>query len=110
MSIKDIANLGKMLAQFLARFACCFSRVEGRALLAVYVNGLLSDVQRKNAEAIALYQSIAPRTLQRFLESIVWAEQKLRDRCQEIIAAEHVGPEAIGSIEIGVKKSQVEAI
>jgi hypothetical protein len=78
MSIKDIAKLGKLLAQFLGLFAFCFARPEGRGLLKVYVQGLLSEVQRKNVEAIALDQSVAPRTLQRFLESIVWDEQKLR--------------------------------
>lgn len=106
MSIKDIAKLGKLLAQFLTNFACCFTRPAGRALLHVYVRGLLSDVQRKNAEAIALDQNVAPRTLQRFLESIVWDEQKLRDRCQQIIATEHASPEAIGCIdETGTAKS-----
>jgi len=106
MSVKDIAKLGKLLAQFLAGFACCFARCQGRVLLAVYVRGLLSNVQRKNAEAIALDQSVAPRTLQRFLESIVWDEQKLRNRCQHIIATEHASPEAIGAIdETGTAKS-----
>jgi SRSO17 transposase len=106
MDIKDIAKLGKLLAQFLTRFASCFARVEGRFLLSVYVNGLLSDVQRKNAEAIALFQDVAPRNLQRFLESIVWNEGALRDRCQQIIATEHADPEAIGSIdETGTAKS-----
>ena len=106
MSVKDIAKLGKLLAQFLAGFACCFARPQGRSLLNVYVRGLLSDVQRKNAEAIALDQKVAPRTLQRFLESIVWDEQKLRDRCQQIVATEHASPEAIGCIdETGTAKS-----
>jgi hypothetical protein len=54
MTPKDIARLGKFLAPFLIRFADCFARPAGRALLQVYVRGLLSDVQRKNAEAIAL--------------------------------------------------------
>jgi len=106
MSIKDIAKLGKLLGQFLARFSDCFARVEGRMLLSVYVRGLLSSVQRKNAEAIALHQGVAPRTLQRFLESIVWDEQKLRDRCQTIIATEQSRPEAIGCVdETGTAKS-----
>ena len=70
------------------------------------MRGLLSDVQRKNAEAIALDQNVAPRTLQRFLESIVWDEQKLRDRCQQIVVAEHAHPDAIGCIdETGTAKS-----
>ena len=106
MSVKDIAKLGKLLAQFLAGFACCFARPQGRALLLIYVRGLLSDVQRKNVEAIALDQNIAPRTLQRFLESIVWDEQRLRDRCQQIVASEHASSEAIGCIdETGTAKS-----
>ena len=68
--------------------------------------GLLSDVQRKNAEAIALDQNVAPRALQRFLESIVWDEQMLRDRCQQIVATEHAHPDAIGCIdETGTAKS-----
>lgn len=106
MSVKDIAKLGKLLAQFLAFFTSCFARTEGRALLQVYVKGLLSDVQRKNAEAIALDQGVAPRTLQRFLESIVWDEQKLRDQCQKMVATEHRHPQAIGCIdETGTTKS-----
>ncbi len=99
MSVHDIAKLGE-------KFACCFDRPAGRMLLLIYVRGLLSDVQRKKAEAIALDQNIAPRTLQRFLESIVWNEQMLRDRCQQIIAIEHACPEAIGCIdETGTAKS-----
>ena len=106
MSVKHIAKLGQMLAQFLQIFACCFVRPAGRALLDVYVRGLLSNVPRKNVEAIALDQRVAPRTLQRFLESIVWDEQKLRDRCQQIVATQHAHAEAIGCIdETGIAKS-----
>ena len=106
MNVKDIANLGRMLARFLACFGDCFARTAGRELLEVYVRGLLSDVRRKNTEAIALDQGVAPRTLQRFLESIVWDEQKLRDRCQEMVANEHANLEAIGCIdETGIAKS-----
>lgn len=41
-----------------------------------------------------------------FLESIKWDEQKLRDRCQQIVAREHAHDEAIGTIdESGTAKS-----
>jgi SRSO17 transposase len=106
MSLQDIAALGKLLAQFLSLFADCFRRPAGRLLLAVYVRGLLSHVQRKNVEALALAQRVAPRTLQRFLESIRWDEERLRDRCQRLVAAEHADPEALGLIdETGTTKS-----
>ena len=84
MTLQDIASLRVLLAQFLALFANCFARPAGRRLLAAFVQGLLSDVQRKNAEAIALHQGEAPRTMQRFLESIVWDHDLLRDQCQQI--------------------------
>lgn len=106
MSVNDIAKLGRLLAQFLANFAACFPRSAGRSLLSVYVRGLLSDVQRKNVEAMALDQAVAPRTLQRFLESIVWDEQMLRDGCQQLVATEHASPDAIGCVdETGTAKS-----
>ena len=106
MSLQDIASLGKLLAQFLGLFADCFTRSAGRRLLQIYVQGLLGDVQRKNVEAMALDQNVAPRTLQRFLESIRWDHDLLRDRCQRIIAAEHSAADAIGCIdETGTAKS-----
>lgn len=106
MSVKDIAKLGRLLGQFLTLFADCFARLEGRQLLLIYVRGLLSDVQRKNVEAMALDQKVPPRTLQRFLSDIVWDHLMLRDRCQKLIAAEHAHPQAIGTIdETGMTKS-----
>jgi len=87
------------------------SRREGRDLLWVYVKGQLSDLHRKTAEAIALKFATAPRTLQRFLESIKWDEEKLRDRCQQIVVRDHAHPEAIGAVdESGVGKSGQETV
>jgi SRSO17 transposase len=106
MSLQDIASLGKMLAQFLALFASCFHGTKGRSLLAVYVRGLLSDVQRKNVEAIALDQGVKPRTLQRFLESIKWNHDEALLLCQKLIATDHADRHAIGVIdETGTAKS-----
>ena len=106
MTITQIAMLGTELIAFLRKFADGFVRQEGRQLLWVYVQGLLSGLHRKTAEAIALQFDKAPRTLQRFLESIKWNEELLRDRCQQIVAQDHAHAEAIGIIdESGVAKS-----
>ena len=106
MTLKQIAALGRELVAFLERFEDCFGRSEPRELLHVYVQGQLSDLHRKTAEAIALRFHTAPRTLQRFLESIKWDEEKLRDRCQQIVAKDHAHPEAIGIVdESGTTKS-----
>lgn len=111
MTLKQIAALGRELVLFLGLFADCFGRREGRELLGVYVKGQLSDVHRKTAEGIALRFGEAPRTLQRFLESIKWDEEKMRDRCQKIVATEHAHPEAIGVVdESGVAKSGKDTV
>ena len=111
MTLKQIAALGRKLTLFLALFGDCFRGRNGRGLLRVYVQGQLSDIQRKNAEAIALEFNTAPRTLQRFLESIKWDEEQLRDRCQQIVAKDHAHPEAIGCVdESGTTKSGKQTV
>jgi SRSO17 transposase len=106
MTLQQIASMGKELAKFLALFWCCFRSRPGFALFEVYTQGLLSNVPRKNIEAIALEFGTAPRTLQRFVESIKWDETGVRDKCQRIIVREHAHEEAIGCVdESGTGKS-----
>ena len=111
MTLKQIASLGKELAKFLALFACCFRSRPGFALLTTYVQGLLSSLQRKNIEAIALEFGKRPRTLQRFVEAIKWDELGVRDHCQGLVAKEHAHEEAIGCIdESGTAKSGAHTV
>lgn len=106
MTLHEIKNLGRLIMSFLRLFAGCFESSSGRYLFAVYVKGQLSDIHRKNCEAIAVKFAVVPRTLQRFLESIKWKEEQLRDRCLEIVARDHAHREAIGLIyESGTTKS-----
>src|SRR5713226_418258 len=111
MTLKQIASLGKELAKFLALFACCFRSRPGFALCTIYVQGLLSSLQRKNVEAIALEFGKRPRTLQRFVESIKWDEARVRDDCQRLVAREHAHAEAIGCLdESGTAKSGIHTV
>lgn len=111
MTRQQIASLGRELAKFLALFVGCFRSRPGFALLRIYVQGLLSDLPRKNIEAIALESGKPPRTLQRVVESIKWDEAAVRDRGQRLVACEHGHPEAIGCIdESGTAKSGSETV
>ncbi len=106
MTLKELKCIGRELCLFLAMFADCFTSLAGRRLLKLYVQGQLSDVKNKNCEAIALKFGQPPRTLQRFLESIKWDEEQLRDRCQQIVARDHADEEAIATVdESGIAKS-----
>ena len=106
MTLKQVAGLGRKLVAFLGLFADCFGRREPRELLRVYVQGQLSNVHRKTAEGIGLEFGKAPRTVQRFLESIKWDEERFHDRCQQMVARDHGHAEAIGVVdESAVAKS-----
>ena len=106
MTLKELKSIGRELGVFLAMFASCFASFVGRRLLKIYVQGQLSDIKNKNCEAIALKFDQTPRTLQRFLESIKWNEEQVRDRCQQIVARDHAHQEAIGTVdESGIAKS-----
>jgi SRSO17 transposase len=106
MTLKQIRKMGKELTAFLGLFVGCFRSQPGFAVGRVYVQGLLSDIPRKNAEAIALEAGTPPRTLQRLLESIKWDEGAVRDQCQRLVGSEHAHAEAIGCIdESGTAKS-----
>jgi len=111
MTVSQIASLGKELTKYLALFVGCFRSQPGFALGRVYVQGLLSNIGRKNVEAIAMEFDTAPRTLQRLLESVKWDGPGVRDQCQQLVARTHAHPEAIGCIdESGTAKSGVETV
>lgn len=111
MTLGQIGKLGKELTKFLALFVGCFRSEPGFALSRVYVQGLLSNLKRKNVEAIALEFGTPPRTLQRLLESIKWDEKDVRDKGQQLVAHDHRHAEAIGCIdESGTAKSGGETV
>ena len=111
MTLKQIASLGRELVRFLTLFAACFRSRPGFALLRIYVQGLLLDLQRKNIEAMALELGKPPRTLQRFVESIKWDEAGVRNECQRLVARQHAHPEAIGCVdESGTAKSGMHTV
>jgi len=99
MDAKTIKNMGRKLRTFLAEFDDCFSRSDQRAHLQTYINGQLSDLERKSIEPIALKANVTPRTLQYFLSTAPWDGPRLRDRLQWIVAHDHSHPRAVGIID-----------
>jgi SRSO17 transposase len=99
MTADQILALEPALAEFMGEFDDCFGRSEPRQHLKHYVRGQLSNLQRKSVEPIALFNNIAPRTLQEYLNSDVWDHPRARDRVQQIVARDHEDPKAIGLID-----------
>ncbi len=99
MDVAEIRQVGRGLDRYLAEFSDCFGRCDTESYLEVYVEGQNSDLQRKSAEPIALRAGVVPRSLQVFLGSANWDEQRMMDRVQEIVARDHSHPYAIGSVD-----------
>ncbi len=98
MDAVAIRDLRPKLGRFLNRFAACGGdEVAGH--LATYVEGQLSELERKNVEQIALHAGIVPRTLQEFLSAYDWDHANMRDQIQQIVVSEHAGTINIGIID-----------
>ncbi len=108
MDVAEIKRVGRGLDGYLTEFSDCFGRCDTESYLEVYVEGQNSDLQRKSAEPIALRAGIVPRSLQVFLGSANWDEQRMIDRAQEIVARDHSHSHAIGLVdETGMAKKGV---
>ncbi len=99
MDAAMIRELKPELEDFLHRFDDCFSRRDTRAHLKSYVGGQLSDVRRKNVEAMALEGGVPVRTLQEFLSQHKWDEDRMRDRLQQVVRDEHAHEHSIGIVD-----------
>ena len=69
-----VAGLGDMLGDYLERYSGCFARSEQRAHAACYAKGLLSDLERKSIEPIALRYAGPDevRRMQYFAQGGIW--------------------------------------
>lgn len=99
MTTDQILSLGSELAEFLREFAGCFGRSEPRGKLETYVRGQLGELPRKSIEPIALAADMKPRTLQEFLASDEWDEDRMAEDARLLVARDHTDPQAIGVID-----------
>jgi SRSO17 transposase len=99
MDANTLRQLLPELKSFASRFEDCFVDRRCRDHLPVYLQGQLSDLDRKSVEPIALRAGVPPRTLQEFLSLLSWDQALMRDRVQSIVAAEHSGANSVGLID-----------
>lgn len=101
MDAGQIRALEPWLREDVGRFADCFPRRDTRAHFPRYVQGQLSDLQRKSVEPMALKMDVPVRTLQEFLSQHKGDQDKMRDRLQQIVRDEH-GGDGSGGETIGI--------
>jgi SRSO17 transposase len=105
MDITAMRSLKPQLRRYLKQFDDCFARKDTRSHLPVYIEGQLSDLERKSIEPIALRAGVAVRTLQEFLSQHRWDEGRMRERLQQRVAKRVESLPRIGLIDdTGVAK------
>ena len=87
MTDQDIAHLGPAFASFLRRFRPYFLQERTARHFDNYCRGLLSDLNRKSVEPIALASGCAVRTLQEFLRDHHWRHTMVTEQLQSLVAA-----------------------
>src|SRR5436190_16863909 len=83
MTDQELRALGPALADHLDRYLFCCAYTQTFAHLGTYVRGLLSDLERKTCEPIALKAGTPVRTLQEFLKDHDWDQDKVRQLHQQ---------------------------
>src|SRR5881275_2478173 len=95
----DVVRWALELRHLHARIAPFFARPEPRHRALLYLQGILSDVARKNGWQLAEQAGEKrPDGMQRLLTSAVWDQDRVRDELRTY-ALEHIGAEhAIAAI------------
>jgi SRSO17 transposase len=99
MDANTILRIKPELTRFLHQFDDCFGRVSSRRYLDIYVEGQLSDLERKSIEPMADAYGEPPRNLQQFLSLFHWDEQRLRDHLQQHVGRHHAEAHSVGVID-----------
>ena len=101
LSVEDLETVGRELNEFTALFGPTFGRSEPAALFELYLQGLLSDAERKNVEAMALKLDGPERVrnLQRFLSDYRWNEPWMGQRHWELCAQALSDPQGVWSLD-----------
>jgi len=103
------------LERFVEPFAACLGEPEQRRHVREYLAGLVSDLERKNVEAIAYLHDQERQALQKFVGQSPWDDGPLRQELARQIAAELGEPDGVivfdpsafpkkGSESVGVQR------
>lgn len=99
MNADQLGSLQPALAALLDKFRIYFRREPTFKHMQSYLAGLMADLKRKSIEPIALAANVPVRTLQEFLASFVWDDQRVDDHLQRLVVDEHGCDHGIGVLD-----------
>ena len=102
MTSEQLRDIGPALAGFLSHLERFFDNPAGVVHFRNYSRGLLSDLERKTAEPLALNAGVPPRNVQQFLKACVWDDHGLVDAVQKrlLAAAAEAPDDGLGTVAV----------
>jgi SRSO17 transposase len=102
MTTEQIEAIGPEFTGFLRPFEYYFGSPHNVRHFRNYTRGLLTDLERKTAEPMALYAGVPPRNLQQFLKACIWDHEGLADAVRRrLLTATHtIAAGSIGTVGI----------
>ena len=99
-TLNDVVRWVVELRHLHIRIASCFARPEPRHRSLLYLQGILSDVARKNGWQLAEHAGeTRPDGMQRLLTNAVWNEDLARDELRNYVLDRLGDPDAIVAID-----------
>lgn len=108
MTGEQMMTLQPELRKYLESFRSCFRKKVTFGYLETYMLGLMSDIQRKSIEPIALAAEVPVRTLQEFLSSFRWDHDRAEELLHYRVANRSSVEEGIGVIDGSAHAKQGE--
>ncbi len=84
----DVMTVVERLAEFLAPYQALMGWKSREGHLSIFMQGLLSDIERKSVEPIAVAQGLDRQLLQHFVGRSKWDEKPLLDHLRSDVASE----------------------
>jgi len=102
ISTRDLENVAEELVSFHQEFSRYYRRREQHRLGLAYLRGLMSSLERKTAEGIALLllDAVSVRRLQDFITNYSWDHQGMLGAYQQELARLIVGDEDEGMLNV----------
>jgi SRSO17 transposase len=97
----DVHRLAEELVKFHEQFHNCLGRIEHRRLGLAYLSGLMSNLEAKSAEPMALefLGQAGVRSLQRFMKECRWDHPAMESQHRVLLSARIADPQGMLSID-----------
>jgi len=99
LSVEQISELGCLLNDFLEPFRGCYQRSDQRRNGEIFVKGLLSDLDRKSVEPIALHYGSSVRGMQLFLKETLFDNREMMQIYQKQLSSRIDDPDGMLNLD-----------